>query len=283
MQKYYLRNKKGVQVDFEYIDNQYEEYNGGKFYYKEQVNARYTKQEEPDYSENPLIEALPPVYSVEQIVEKLQRLPLYSSEERKKDEEYRIQAISRLKNYLSVFAKHIEIEKKLSLVLRRGYSTKHIVTPGFIEKVKFTSNLLNNDWCKNKFENLKCISNNSETPMSGFSFIGISGGGKSTALNNILSLYPQCIVHTDYDEHKFLFKQLVWIKIDCTHNGSIKGICAKFFQEVDSVLGTNYYRKFGNNKNSIDSMIVGMAHIAQIHALGTLVIDEIQHFISTRP
>jgi hypothetical protein len=280
MHKYFTLNTSDIPGDYEYGDNQYEEYHGGRFYYKEQVNARYIKQEELDYMENPLIEALPPVYTIEQIAEKLHKLPLYSPEERKKSEEYRIQAISRLKNFLYVFSKHIEIEKKLSLVLRRGYSTKNITTPTFIEKVKFTSKLLNADWCKDKLENLQCISNSSDTPMAGFSLIGISGGGKSTALNNILTMYPQCIVHTDYDGHKFLFKQLVWIKIDCTYNGNIKGLCTKFFEEVDKVLGTNYERKFGNKRNSVDDMIIAMAHIAQIHALGTLVIDEIQHLAS---
>lgn len=282
MEKYYCTYE-GQQVKEEkYCDNQYEEYNGGIFKYKEQINARYIKQEEVDYQGNMLIEALPPVYSVEQIVKKLQKKPFYSELERGRSEEYRIEAITRLKNFISVFIKHIEIEKKLSTVIRRGYESKSIGTPQFIKEVNFTSSLIHDKWTKEKLNKLKCFFNESNSSMAGGSIIGISGGGKTTALNNILVSYPQCIVHTEYKGDKFLFKQIVWLKIDCTHNGSIKGICNKFFNEADEILGSNYLYKFANNRRSIDDMIVAMAHIVKIHALGVLVIDEIQHLASAR-
>ncbi|NFS07177.1 ATP-binding protein [Clostridium botulinum] len=268
--------KKSGEIDT-YIDNQYENYNKGKFCYKEQVDARYIKPVESSYIGNPLIEALPPVYNVEQILDKIEKYPMYSEEERYMDEDYRIQAITRLKEYVYIFQQHINIEKKISMVLRRGYEPKNITTPSFLKRVNLTSKLLNKKWVEDTAGALKCIFKNCDRAMSGFSVIGISGGGKSTALEQILSLYPQCIVHTMYDGAKFLFKQLTYIKIDCTANASIKGICIKFFNEVDSILGSNYIKKYGNKRNNVDTMILGMAHIVQIHALGMLIIDEIQH------
>lgn len=282
MNKYYYTYHNEERRETKFLDNQYEEYNGGIFTYKEQVNARYILQEELDYQGNMLIESLPPVYSVEQIVRKLQKQPIYSEFEKERNEEYRIQAITRLKDFLSVFIKHIEIEKKLSMMIRRGYKDKHIGTPQFMKEVNFTSNLINDKWIKNKLDELKCFFKEGSSPMPGGSIIGISGGGKTTALNNILITYPQCIVHTEYNGDKFLFKQITWIKIDCTHNGSIKGICHKFFNEVDEILDTNYLHKFTNNRRSIDDMIVAMAHIVKIHALGVLIIDEIQHLANAR-
>lgn len=103
--------KKSGEIDT-YIDNQYENYNKGKFCYKEQVNARYIKPVESSYIGNPLIEALPPVYNVEQILDKIEKYPMYSEEERYMDEDYRIQAITRLKEYVYIFQQHITIEKK---------------------------------------------------------------------------------------------------------------------------------------------------------------------------
>lgn len=277
MIEYYKKVLEKNSEDNTYMDNQYEDYNGGKFWYKEQVNARYIKPVEPSYIGNPLIESLPPVYNIEQICNKIEKYPIYSEDERYMDEDYRIQAITRLKEYVYIFQHHITIEKKISMVIRRGYEPKNITTPDFLKRVNLTSKLLNEKWVKDTTRALKCIFKNSDRAMSGFSVIGISGGGKSTALEQILSLYPQCIVHTGYDGEKFLFKQLTYIKIDCTANASIKGICIKFFNEVDSVLVSNYIKKYGNARNSIDTMILGMAHIVQIHALGMLIIDEIQH------
>lgn len=282
MDKFYYTYVNQEKKEGKYLDNQYEEYNGGIFTYKEQVNARYIRQEEVNYQGNMLIEALPPIYSVEQIVGKLRKTPPYSELERERSEEYRIQAITRLKDFVYVFIKHIEIEKKLSTVIRRGYESKHIGTPQFIKEINFTSSLIHDKWTNDKLSQLKCFFNESNSSMAGGAIIGISGGGKTTALNNILVTYPQCIVHSEYKGDKFLFKQITWLKIDCTHNGSIKGICNKFFSEVDEILGTNYLYKFANNRRSIDDMIVAMAHIVKIHALGVLVIDEIQHLASAR-
>lgn len=229
-----------------------------------------------------LIEALPPIFSLEQLVCKLEVNPIYSQLERKKDIDYRIQAITRLINYVTILIKHIEIEKKLSILIRRGYASKHVGTPDFIRKINFTSNLINNKWVKDKLKEIKCFFNNANTSMLGFTLIGISGGGKSTAVNRILSMYPQCIVHTEYKNDKFIFKQLVWIKIDCSHNGSTKGLCKKFFKEVDSILGSDYDKLFGNQRNSVDTMIAAMAHIVQIYAVGVIIIDEIQHLANIK-
>jgi hypothetical protein len=56
------------------------------------------------------------------------------------------------------------------------------------------------------------------------------------------------------DKNLFIpvFTQLVWLKIDCTHYGSPKGICKKFFTEVDKAIVTSYLKEFGNKTQSVD-------------------------------
>jgi hypothetical protein len=51
-----------------------------------------------------------------------------------------------------------------------------------------------------------------------------------------------------------------------------------FFKAVDEVLGnTKYFVRFGKNQNSVATMMILMAHIACLHSIGVLVIDEAQH------
>lgn len=269
-------------LDSKFKLSQYEGYNGGLFFYNEHVNARYIQQEEVSYKDNPLIESLPPPNTIELIVNKLQCLPLYSKSESEKEDDYRIYAILRLKKFFYIFSKHIEIDKKLSMTIRAGYEARNFLTPDFIKKANFTSNLLNDKWLKDKLSKLNSITNFSICPMDGFSLIGISGEGKTNAINKLLTTYPQVIVHTEYGGSNFLFYQLVWIKLDCTHRASVKGLCIEFFVEVDRVLGTEYFRKHGKTRNSVYNMMVAMAHIAGIHQLGTLIIDEIQHLASSK-
>jgi len=90
-------------------------------------------------------------------------------------------------------------------------------------------------------------------------------------------LYPQCITHLKYNGQPFYVKQLVWMKLDCPFDGSIKGLCLNFFGEADRLLGSEYSKAFVPARNTVDAMLPRMAQVASTHGLGLLVIDEIQH------
>ena len=273
-----MRNDKYIK---NYGKTQYYEYNSKDALKGQTVIAKYIEQEQPDYKGNLLIEALPPVRNIEEVYYDLYKPPFYSKEERTQTDEYRLQAIYRLDKCVFPLPNNIEIDNMLSIVLRRGYVNKHIMTPEYINRLKFTSGCLNN---KDRLNNKKtiCLSNNNSSQSSGFLIIGISGAGKSTAITQSLSYYPQVIKHIGYDDNEFLFTQVTYLKIDCSYNGSIKGICQKFFEEMDKLLGTDYLRKFGKSTSGVDFMIVAMSHVASLHALGVLVIDEVQHLKCNR-
>jgi hypothetical protein len=263
-----------------YKKTQYEEYNSIEALHGEAVIAKYIEQEEPTYKGNLLIEALPPIRTIQQVYFDLLRPPLYSAEERKKPDEYRLHAIYRLQDCVLPMPNNIEIDRNLSIVLRRGYVNKHIISPDYINKLKLTSSCLTNKDKLNIIKETVCLRYNNSSQSAGFLILGVSGAGKSTAINNSLSYYPQVTRHIGYGNNKFLFTQITYIKIDCAYNGSIKGICQKFFAEMDVLLGTDYLRKYGKSASGVDLMIVAMSHLARLHALGVLVIDEIQHLKS---
>jgi hypothetical protein len=271
MKKEYCNNYNSNQYE-----NEIESYNEGRF--KGGVYAKYINQEELTYKNNELIEALPPIKSMVETFNLLEKLPIYSDSERGKEAIDRLHAVFRLDEYLFPISKHFEIEQNISIAIRRGYVNKKIFDPDHIRNLRKLSTIINSTSSDvSQYKNLVLLANNSAPSASGFSIFGVSGGGKSTAVNNILSFYPQHIIHTTDGEKEFLFHQLPWIKIDCPYNGNIKGLCQKFFSAVDDVLGTTYLKKYGGNSNSIDRMIIAIAHIALMHGLGLLVIDEIQH------
>lgn len=67
------------------------------------------------------------------------------------------------------------------------------------------------------------------------------------------------------------------MKIDCPHDGSLKSLCHNFFREIDSVLATNYVKRYAEKRHGVETLIALMSHLANTHAIGLLVIDEIQH------
>ncbi|MGF7060034.1 AAA family ATPase [Brassicibacter mesophilus] len=267
-----------------YKGTQYDDYNNqGLFLYNSQVDARYIEQDEPTFKGNLLIEALPPVLNFEQLFERVREFPIYADSECDYSKEYRLGAIGRLEKYVLPLSQYQEIHNKISIVMRNGYVGKKIMEPKFIKDLNNSSKLVKSTNKElEEYQEAKCMIRNDLGAQYGFSVFGISGAGKTTALNKILCIYPQCIVHTGTDDNRYLFKQVPWIKIDCSHNGTVKGLCQNFFSKMDEVLGTNYLKQYGGRGFSINRMLVSMTHVAQKHALGVLVIDEIQHLANSK-
>ena len=233
--------------------------------------ARYLPQEVPDYKGNPLIEALPPIYSPSKATLLLTVDIDYHEGERELDNEYREHCIYRLFRYFQPLETHIDIEKRVSRAIRQGYISKNPAKPQYAAKLVQGAAAIENgsyDW-HNEY--------NPHSTAAGFTIIGLSGVGKTTAIERILSLYPQRIQHTKYNNETLFLTQLTWAKIDCPFDGSLKGLCFSFFAYIDKVLGTDYSRKFAVNRMTVDSALPRMAQIATSHCLGLLVIDEIQH------
>ncbi|MDD7795900.1 ATP-binding protein [Clostridium sp. 'White wine YQ'] len=261
-------------------NNQYEDINEGKFLFREHIEARYIKQELPQYKGNLLIEALPPIKNFEQVFDFLKRFPVYSEEERYYSNEYRIHSIFRLLDYVLPTSSNLLTDEYLSIIIRNGYVSKRIDTPQYLKTLKkANSNLFSDNIENNELITHCSISSNSAT---GCLIIGPSGSGKTTGVNNILSQYPQVIRHViDYGESKGVFTQIPWIRVDCSYNGKISGVCSQFFQEIDLLLGTKYTNQYSKRGALVDRMIASISFLALKYGIGVLVVDEIQHIRHT--
>jgi len=237
----------------------------------ETTEARYLPQVIEEYKHNPLIEALPPIYLNHEAMKLLTVEPGYNEGERELDAEYRFHCIGRLFKYFQPLETHIDIEQRVSRAIRQGYVSKSPVTRQYAARLVEGAESI-----RRKTIDLESIYSENSTA-SGFTIIGMSGIGKTRAIERVLSMYPQKILHTQYDGEPLFLTQLAWVKIDCPFDGSLKGLCMSFFTYVDRVLGTNYTKKLSIDRMTVDSTLPRMVQIANTHCLGLLVIDEIQH------
>lgn len=226
---------------------------------KEYVEAVYNDQELEEYRGNPLIEALPPILSISDAYERMLFKPLYHENERQLSEELRYHMLFRLQQFFQPVTQHLDLERRISRLIRSGYISRN---PLDINEIKFLNG------------------RNTNVPISASSFtlMGYSGIGKTTAMERILSLYPQVILH----KHPVNRLQVVWLKLNCPHDGSLKTLCLDFFLKLDKLLGTNYLKNYGNARNSISTLVIHMGRIARIHCIGALIIDEIQHLLTAK-
>ncbi|MDD2299202.1 MAG: ATP-binding protein [Fermentimonas sp.] len=245
------------------------------------VNAVYTEQELEEYNNNPLIEALPDIFTEDDLMEKFTIYPTVNPNDCQKPAHIRFHMIQRLKHYTIPWGVHRDLERNISSMLRRGYMSRNPVNNLDFQNRLFAINQqVEQEVDKDCFntDQLNDIQSSALT----LSLIGISGIGKTTAIERLLKMYPQVIRHTKYNNVDLVRDQVVWIKLDCPFDGSLKTFCQSFFKAVDDVLGTRYYDKFGNARNSRGKMMIDMERIATIHSIGIIAIDEMQHLIKSR-
>lgn len=227
-----------------------------------------------EYRNNPFIEALPPILSQEDVIEKLSVYPKYDEKERSYDTKRRIHLTQRLYQYFQPLSLHFDLEDRFSRTIRQGYLSRNPLSANYASSLKNGGKIVRNP-------SLGFNNTDFRSTASGFTIMGVSGIGKTTSIDRVLSLYPQVIVHSEYNGIDLNLLQISWLKIDCPYDGSVKALCINFFAKVDSLLGTQYSMKFTSGQNTTATMLPRMAQVCTLHGIGVLVIDEIQH-LSTR-
>lgn len=230
------------------------------------INAVYRKSF-GSYKGNPFIEALPAVLEPRQVAEKIQGAIDFTSYDTQASASVRAHLISQMmEQFFYPINRHIDLEKKLSIMIREGYVGRNPKDGSL------------NTRLQNGYERLMSGEDDSfrfpavTSTARSLAFIGCSGSGKTTTLNKILSLYPQVIYHPELN-----FTQIVYLRVDCPHDGSLKSLCLHFFRAIDQALDANYERKYALKRHGIETLLNLMRQISNHHAIGILVIDEIQH------
>jgi len=225
-----------------------------------------------EYANNPFIARLPPLQGKRDLVDTLAVKPLFHEKERLYPSHLRKHCLLRLGSYFEPLERQILLAERIGMLLRQGYVGRNPLTHNYIRNLH---NGVQRIQAKSlKIENFYQVENTGNS----FALIGCSGNGKSKATERILRLYPQCIQHND----PFTLVQIVWLKLDCPSKGSPGQLCINFFNAIDELLGTNYLGKYARKGTAVDEMMIHMAHIANLHAIGVLVIDEIQHLNNSK-
>jgi hypothetical protein len=238
------------------------------------VVAVYQTAKLSAYQGNPLIEALPPLNSFLNDSSALKGSLRCTVEDIHLNGVERAHCICRvIDDFFQPLSQHIQLHERLSLMIRGGYVGRNPETGDWAKHIQNGyERVISGDLKAIKFTDVNSTAQS-------MTLIGCSGNGKTTAMKQLLSLYPQVIYHPDRN-----FEQVVYLKIDCSHDGSLKELCMNFFRAMDRALGTsNYQKQYSTSKRpSIETLLAAMAQVANSHALGVLIIDEIQHLSRSR-
>lgn len=236
------------------------------------AKAVYSDPGIEQYRGNPLIEALPPIMTTQQIKQGLSGSIKFDPKDIYVDGPWRVHVISQLlDDFFQPISRHLQLESKLSIMIRQGYVGRNLSDGSLNAHLQNGyERVMSGELDVFRFEQVKSTARS-------LSLIGCSGSGKSSTINRILATYPQVIYHEQYN-----FTQIVYLKLDCPHDGSLKSLCHHFFRAIDAVLHTDYERKYALKRHSVETLMALMSQIANVHAIGVLVIDEIQHLSMSR-
>ena len=97
-----------------------------KVYLPNGMEAQMTVYHEPQIEEfrNPLIQALPPMNSKAEIIEKLTRMPPFDPDERNRDSWVRVHLLTRLYDVFTALPMHLQVWEMIHSLLIQGYLSK---------------------------------------------------------------------------------------------------------------------------------------------------------------
>ncbi len=231
------------------------------------ISAIYRDTGVAAYAGNPFIEALPPLQESFDSAAALRSSIRFQPDDIQKPRVTRAHNICRIADeFFQPLGAHMLLSERVSLMIRGGYVGRNPKTGDLQRHLQNGyERVQTGDLTTFRFEEAKSTAQS-------MLLIGCSGSGKTTSLERILQTYPQVIYHSQLN-----LEQVVYLKVDCSHNGSLKEICLNFFRALDKAIGEKYEMRYGLKRHGIETMLALMAQIANTHALGLLVIDEIQH------
>lgn len=245
------------------------------------IKANYLPQKISEYIGNPMIEALPPIFESEQdVVSALKCVPKVSKTEKMESNLIKAHVLQRAKQLFIPLPIHLRLESSISVLIRSSYVYRNPISANFKKNLIELDDLKSDSINEQIPEVEKIIP--ASNPAQCIFVNGLSGMGKTTIIQKILNLYPQVISHTDYNGKLFTRTQIVWLKIDCPHDGSFITLCRSIFQKIDQLTGERYEEKYGYLTRSVSTMLMHLTHLLAIYNVGVLVIDEIQTLLNSK-
>lgn len=235
------------------------------------VIAHYSEAVLPEQRGNPLIEALPVQLSDHDVLLALSHFPELDEHIRwNAPAVVREQYVDRIKQFRCPQGNYIECYKYISRALRDGYFSRNPLKSSTVQYLHYY---------KDERPDIEPVDGYFQSCADTVTIVGLSGSGKTTMLEQVLSYFPQVIEHVNYKgAFPGFHKQVVWIKVNCPYNASVRDLCEAILGALDNVLNTGITIPASRN----GSLARQIAQKIKSSFLGVLVIDEMQRLKFSR-
>lgn len=145
-------------------------------------------------------------------------------------------------------------------------------------EIEFYNSLLNAYRSKTQVLDLftktyKLVGNTGKGSNSGFSLTGVSGTGKSSSFELLLSHYPQVIQHSFENGNAI---QIVYLIVSCPANSNFSMLYSEIGRAIDQALDVDIYENMVNKAKGLGGKQQKITELFEKFAVGALILDEIQ-------
>lgn len=248
--------------------SQYEDYD-----FKEQniVPAKYVKAKVAMDAGNPYIEALPYPRDEKNIrVAYNKSLLEYEFDKVKSMSTLdKMLQVSTLRNLRFPLPFHSDLEFAFYNAILMSYRARRQVTVKNHELTYIS---------ENEIQSTKSIlsGDSSEATNAGFSLIGYSGCGKSSAINTLVSHYPQVIIHDDGNDG--YYPQITYLVVNCIANSNFSALYQGIGDAIDKAFGNAVpvYAREIEKTAGLGKKVEKVKEYVEKFGIGIIIFDEIQ-------
>ncbi|OEE04122.1 ATP-binding protein [Vibrio cyclitrophicus] len=220
----------------------------------------------PEHQGNPLIEALPVKKTWENVMEAFSNYPDYSEEiADHPDPLVRDEYLNRIDEVRQPLTDYEACFRAVERAIKKGYSAKNPLSPTTAQYLHYLVD---------ERPDIEPRTGFFQPKGDGLTLIGESGVGKTSMVEQVLSYFPNVIEHEYYRGQRLeLRKQVVWIKVDCPSNSSVRDLCEEILSTLDLTLDREKTKPAG----TIGALIRQLEQCMKSSFIGMLVIDEMQN------
>jgi len=218
---------------------------------------------------NPFLEELDAVLTDPQLEERLQYSPLDGIDSKRLSKGARHDLLDRMQHELFVPSlTAIDITSRLYRMIRKGYLSRdptHVQTraTSMVISRLAGAELRNVPWLPNFAHGMRIV--------------GITGLGKTYEARRAIEQLPHRIEHGRCESADWThFYQAPFLYVGMSHDGSLGGLLLQILVALDAAIYTDYSSQRRITSLSHEKLAVQVGIILANHAVGVLIIDEIQ-------
>ncbi|MEG3161336.1 ATP-binding protein [Sphingomonas sp. LB2R24] len=256
----------------------------------------------PELWNNPFTRALGKPPTLAERIDLLTVPAEHADSERELPHDQRKYAVLRLFEVSVPIERHVMLVERIHMVIRQGYKARnpangwhrkaYLSSAAGIERFLGSRSKQGIDFAKEfaemnvdegfVTETAKAVAATRPPTVgmgaSGFVLIGPPGMGKTMVSDRVVSSLPETVV----PETSYHVVQIPCLKIECPSKGGRRSFCISAFDAIDQRLGTKYSETFSaNSRIGADHMMLLLQHLAVLHGIGLIVVDELQHLLQS--